>query len=441
MSLEKLQLEQGPKKVVLKGKQALFAQSKARYPAMFGGYASGKTTVGCLVGIDICLKFPGVVGAVVRNTYPELRTSTKKVFMDVLHQMDRGRSPNQRIIESENEQYNWVKFTNGSTVFFLHTQSEALFKGPEFGWFFIDQAEEMDEEQAQRITTRLRQPGYPQKGMFVGNTDKGHNWCYRWFKLKKKTNVELFEISFVDNRDNLDPYYFDEMMAYPEDWKAVNLYGSWDSPGGLVIEPLEEHMIEPFDPPEKWTRMIILDPAESTGTTAAIKAALDYDGNFYICGEYYKERKIVRDHAAGVLQLWDGKHSVIYADPNSWRKSQMGETGFVTIADRYRDSGLVAIPAANDYMASIDILRELHARTPGHKHPITGYSPAPQIYFFNRGLHNFNEELRSWMITEPDKEPCHLMDCLRYLVGSRVRKPRRPMLSRKKSGRNNFMAA
>jgi len=429
----------GRRVITLKGKQALFAQSKARYPAMFGGFASGKTTVGCLVGIDLCLRYPGIVGAVIRNTYPELRTSTKKVFMDLLHEMDRGRVPSQKIIESENEQYNIVKFTNGSMVFFLHTGSEALYKGPEFGWFLIDQAEELPEEIARKITTRLRQPGYPQKGMFVGNTDKGHNWCYRWFKLGQKPNSELFEISFVDNRDNLDKSFFDEMMSAPTDWKKVNLFGSWDSPGGLVLEPLPIHCIEAFPVPDRWPRLVGLDPADSTGTTAALAGTVDYHGNYYICNEYYHDKRLIRDHARGILMLWDSPPSHCVADPHSWAKHQAVDGQFLTLADRYREYGVAALPANDDMLTTIDILRELAEPEAGHRHPITGESPAPRLYFFYKKLPNLFEELRSWMIEEPDKEPCHATDALRYLIGSRIGTPKRRYRAYKQRRRGSYM--
>jgi hypothetical protein len=423
MGLENLPIQPEKRTIKLLGKQALFAHSKARYPAMFGGYASGKTTAGCLIGIDYCLRYPGCVGAVIRNTNPELRTSTKKVFVDLVHKIDQGKSESEKVVDTENEQYNYMRFKNGSTVFFMHTSSEGLYKGPEFGWFFIDQAEELLEDTAQRITTRLRQPGMPQKGMFVGNTDKGHNWCYRWFKLGQKANTELFDISFLDNIQNLDRYYVEEMLAYPEDWKKVNLYGSWDSPGGLVIEPTDDHMVDPFDVPTIWPKYIALDPAESTGICAALAFTVDRNGNRFYTGEYYKGRRIIKDHVPGILKLWEGQQRQIFADPNSWRKAQMGENDFVTIADRFRECGLYAIPAANAITPAVDFIRELHEPDPEHSHPITGRTPAPRMYFFKGRLTHFFEELRGWMIDAPDKEPVHLMDCLRYSILAKVGGP------------------
>lgn len=428
--------------IKLLGRQALFARSKARYPAVFGGYCSGKTMAGCLVGIQMCLEHPGITGAVIRNTYPELRTSTKWRFMWLLDLIDEGKPDNEKVVKTSNEQYQWVKFNNGSMVFFLHTASEALYKGPEFGWFFIDQVEEMEEETVQRITTRLRQPGYPHKGMFAGNTDQGHNWCYRWFKLGQKKNVELFELNFQDNIANLDAGYVDEMLSYSDEWKKINLFGSWDAPGGLVVEPGQECFVDDFVPPDKWPCYTVIDPAESTGTTATLGWTNDFDGNYFICKEYYRDRRLIKDHAAGIRALWEGRERLIIADPMSWKKHQAIETEFVTIADRYREHGISAVPAANDIIPAIDLIRELSEPDPDHKHPITGEKPAPYIYYVASKLPKFFEELRSWMIEKPDKEPCHLMDCFRYLILTRLTKAARKKLSRMhKRVRTSFMGA
>jgi hypothetical protein len=450
----------------LTGKQALvwdavMKKDHPRYIAMFGGFASGKTTVGSICGLELCLRYPGITGAVIRNTHPELRTSTKKVFMGLVDDLDRGVPKTKKIKKHFNEQYNILEMSNGSTVYFLHTASEALYKGPEFGWFLIDQAEELDEEVARKITTRMRQPGMPQKGIFVGNTDKGHNWCYRWFKLGHLHNSYLVEVSFVDNTElrERSPQFFEEMLHYPEEWKKINLYGSWDAPGGLVIEPSMDHMVEPFVPPPTWRRIVALDPAEGTGTCAALASVLDYNDNLYIIGEYYGKGKIIPEHAAGIRNIWGCLNryapsgfdrvppidwfnsSTVYVDPTSWRKRQALETGFVTVADRFRNAGIPGIAAVNDMDVSLDILRERHEPNPERKHPVTRKSPAPGIYFF-KGDHmpNFWEELRSWMIEEPDKEPVHLMDCLRYTVASNISPPKRSYMLQKSRKNRSYMS-
>ena len=154
----------------------------------------------------------------------------------------------------------------------------------------------------------------------------------------------------------------------------------------------------------------------------------------------YGKKKIIRDHAAGIKDLWGGHERQIVMDPMAWKKHQIIETEFRTIADRYREHGVPATVAPNDMMPAIDLIRELHEPDPEHKHPITGQSPAPYMYFFRHGLPNFFEELRSWMVVEPDKEPCHQMDNLRYSILSRLTGPaRRKFHQYKKFRKPSFM--
>jgi len=382
---------------------------------------SGKTVVGCLKGIDYCLKYPGIVGAVVRRTNPELESSTKKIFLDLLHQVDGTMPKNKKVILAENNQKNWVKFTNGSMVFFFHTDDEGLFKGPEFGWVLVDQAEEIPENIAQRITERLRQVGYPQQAMFIGNTDRGHNWCYHWFKKKEKPFSELIEVTILDNAENLDKGYLLDQFSRPEEEKKIWLYGSWDNPKGLVLRLTDINFIQPFNPPDGWAHYIGVDPAGSTGYCAALHAVVDYEGNIYIVNEYYQKNKLVKYHAEGILRLTD-RYKIIYMDPSAWRKQEMDKDGkpqFITLADRYREYGVYGVPAENSISIGIDMLREYAAVDPNRRHPFTGELGAPRLYFVKEKLPNLMEQLAEWMIEDPSKEPCHCLDALKYIVATR----------------------
>lgn len=455
-----------PKKMELIGKHALFfhmvntpqSEGGARHCGIFGGFGSGKSTAACLCGFDMLLKNPGVTGAVIRMTSPELRSNTMKIFMDLVRDFDWGKADNEKFETGFNMQYGIATFQNRSTVYFLHGQSEALFKGPEFGWYIIDQVEEFDEDFVVRITTRLRQPGQPQKAIYVGNTDKGHNWCYNWFKLGRKKNSGLIECSFMDNVHNLDGGIVEDLLGYPEEWKRINLFGSWDSPGGLVIEPTADHVLDAAKVriPPNWRRGLIIDPADSTGTTCAHATAVDPDGNHYVCREYYEKGRIIREHALGIKEMWckfieepmkDAEEVFEYLppdyvimDPSAWKKSQPKDDGLVLIANLYREHGITAVKAKNDMAASLDLLRERHWPHPDSKHVMTGRSPAPAIYFFKEDIPHTWEEIFSWMIEKPDKEPVHGCDCVRYFVAARLSPPRRPYVLRDVRRSMNWMA-
>lgn len=416
----------GEKRVVYKlnPKQSQFFNSQKRHVAFFGGIGSGKTLTACLRGVSLCAQHPGTVGVVIRESFPKLNDSTKRVFLEkALRPQDWGKPPNQKLELSTNNNENWTKFTNGSQVYYRHSTDEGLFKGPEYDWFLVDQAEEITEEIAKRICERLRGPNCPNVGMWVGNTDKGHNWCYRWFKLGEMKNSELVETTLLDNADNLPKEYVLEQLSKPEEEKAIYIYGSWDNPGGLVLRLNDAHFVSDFQPPDTWYQYTAVDPAGSTGYCAALGFSIDTAGNIYFMREYYRKNRLVKYHAQEILNMWETKARLIYMDPSAWRKEQGDDTRFTTLVDRYRTHGIYAVPAENAVQVGIDMLRDLSQMDEEHRHPTTGKMGAPRIYFVKKRVPNLLEEVAGWMIEDPTKEPVHACDALRYAVASKPTTP------------------
>jgi len=412
-----------PTVITFTKKQWEFFNSKARHTAFFGGIGSGKTLTACLKGIYLAETYPGIKGVVVRETHVKLNDSTKAMFVEWLELYERGKPPNEKLIYSQNNNENWIKFNNGSVVFFRHAHDEGLFKGPEYGWFLVDQAEELAEVIAKRLCDRLRQPKFPNVGMWVGNTDQGHNWCYNWFKKGEMINSALVETTFLDNIPNLNKDYVFEQINRPEEEKKIWLYGSWDNPGGKILHLTREHFIDPFEIPDTWYRYLAIDPAGSRGTTGVLAFCLDFAGNIFFIREYYGKNKIVRDHCEHIVKLWDRQPRQIFLDPSAWRRQEIdtpyGRTEFVTLADRYRKYDVYGVPAENAISVGIDILASKARVDAGHKHPFTDEYGAPHIYFVKSQLPNLMSEIDSWMYQDPSKEPVHLVDPLRYAVASR----------------------
>jgi len=418
-----------PKIIKLNPKQSAFIHSKARFRAFFGGICSGKSTTACLLGIDFCLRYPGCIGVVIRNTSPELEMSTKKIFLDHLKLLDSGKPYGQKVIHSINNNENWVKFTNGSIVFFKHTSDEGLYRGPEFGWFLIDQAEELDEKIVELIIERLRQPGMPQVGMFVGNTDRGHNWCYRWFKKGELKNCELIETTTFDNlvffEETNNMAYLESLLQRPPEWQRVKLYGKWEAISGQIVQLEPYHILPKFIVPDSWYKFVAIDPAGSTGITGALGFVRDPHGSWIIYNEYYGKNRIVKEHAEGIKKLWGGMDKVhmVFMDPSAWRKEQGAGDTFTTLVDRYREYGIYPVPAENSITIGIDLIVEKLRPDPEHKHPLTGQRGAPKLFFVKENLPNLFEELMQWSYDDPQREPVHCVDALRYSVASNPPKP------------------
>lgn len=409
-------------KIVLKGVQARFMKDQTRFPGMFGSIASGKTTLGCLKGIMYSLLYPRNYGIVLRNTHTELRTSTQKKFLELIDLYYK------KYEKSRNMQDNTITFTNGSEVQFLHSQSEDLFQGPEIGWFLVDQAEAVPERIAEKLTERLRKPGVPQQGMYVGNTNRGKNWCWRWFVRKERASSSYHPVTILDNVENLDPLYVKDLLQRPESWKKVWLFGSWDAPGGQIVTFTNEHMFDYFGPPREWRAVISIDPADGMGFCGALAGAVSFEDDYLIFKEYLEKERHVFDHARAIKAMWPGRERFDYMDPSAWRHvsipSESGKDQWITLADRYRAQGIHPAPAENAILPSIDMIQERLALDMERMHPFAQKMGAPRLYV-SRSCTKLLDQLTEWTWETIDAEEIHLIDALRYFVASRPPPPSR----------------
>lgn len=100
-----------------------------------GGYGSGKTFCGSLLGILLCLKFAGIRGLVGAKTYTLVRDTTLKTYFEHLDNMG--------FIEGKD--YEWsaslqqLKFKNKSEILFRHFDDPNSLKSLNLGFVEIEE--------------------------------------------------------------------------------------------------------------------------------------------------------------------------------------------------------------------------------------------------------------------------------------------------------------
>lgn len=204
--------------LVLNPKQRVFCNSKARYPAFVGAWATGKTMCGLLRGIQLSETFSNNLGLIVRKKFTDLRDSTLKDF---------ERYTNRSVNKANKE----IVLANGSTIMFRHGEELSGLQNVNLGWFMIEQAEEFDTaEQFDLLRGRLRRPVGLRQGMIIANT-AGHNWVWDRWKNRRLDGYELVECTSLENAENLPKDFVEDIKRLeteaPKKYKRYVL-NSWE---------------------------------------------------------------------------------------------------------------------------------------------------------------------------------------------------------------------
>ena len=118
-----------------------------------GGYGSGKTFAGSLLGILLALKYPGIRGLVGAQTYTLVRDTTLQSYFEHL----------ENIGFIEGIDYEWssslqkLSFQNGSEILFRHFDEPNKLKSLNLGFVEIEEMSEVPYETFKVLLSRMRQ--------------------------------------------------------------------------------------------------------------------------------------------------------------------------------------------------------------------------------------------------------------------------------------------
>ncbi|MFI3301299.1 MAG: phage terminase large subunit [Candidatus Gastranaerophilales bacterium] len=166
-----------------------------------GGYGSGKTFSGSLLGILLCLKFPGVRGLVGAQTYTLVRDTTLQTYFEHLESMG----------FVEKKDYEWsaslqkLTFKNGSEILFRHFDEPNKLKSLNLGFVEIEEMSDIPYETFKMLLGRMRQK--PKKNWknftyrIFGHTnpEMQRGWVYKTFSDKRPVNYRLITAPTTQN--------------------------------------------------------------------------------------------------------------------------------------------------------------------------------------------------------------------------------------------------
>ena len=211
-----------------------------------GGYGSGKTFAGSLLGILLALKFPGVRGLVGAQTYTLVRDTTLNTYFEHLDNMG----------FEQGKDYDWSStlqkliFKNSSEILFRTFEEPNKLKSLNLGFAEIEEMSDIPYDTFKMLLGRMRQKirknwknfKYRIFGHTNPETHKG--WIYKTFVENKAENYRLITAPTTQNIYLPEGYCEEMKKLYDEDYyKIFVLAQSGEYNKGLVIKDFSDDNI------------------------------------------------------------------------------------------------------------------------------------------------------------------------------------------------------
>ena len=235
-------------------KQKEFAEIPHNYPldvAIYqGGFGSGKTWCGALLGILLSRKYAGARGLVGAKEYELVRKTTLVTYLEHLEML--GYKEN--IHYDYNKVDKIIRFKNGSEILFSAFDDPERFKSLNLHWAEIEEASQIDDSSFKQLLGRLRNT-YRGEGWvdfryrLFGHTnpqaEKG--WIWERFIQNRQENYRLI-IAPTTNNIYLPEHFIKSLKdSYDEEYYKINVLGEFgDYSSGLVVKGFSEDNLMHF---------------------------------------------------------------------------------------------------------------------------------------------------------------------------------------------------
>lgn len=401
-------------KILLHKNQGTVFRSISRFKVVAAGRRFGKTVLACVILFYHALKNPGIYWYVA-PTYGQ----AKELAWDILLKMIPAELLAKKPHESE------LKFTlkNGATIHLKGADNPDTLVGRGLKGLVIDEVAKIRNHK--RVWEEILRPAlsdYLGFCIFI-STPKGKDYFWElWLKgQRKEDDFESWQFKTADNPHIPRSEIKAAQAVMNETYFRQEFEASFEDFTGLIWPEFEQkiHVIDEIPIPNWYETIASLDVALS-GTTAALKAAIDDDGTLYIVKEYYEQNKRASE-VSEIIKPWNSGRWLI--DPASKAKNVQRNGELYSLFNEYADNGIFAQPAENDVNAGINRVAE--------------YFKAKKIKIF-RGCKNLIHEIERYHWSEerettlgiseakPYKFLDHACDCLRYLVMSRASQAIKP---------------
>lgn len=276
--------------------------------------------------------FPGIVGGLFSSTYTSLKDrqigKIDREFPDWLGTLKENKTHGLAF-------YLHDKF-GGGVLTLKNLDETSKYKSAEFGIIGVDELTEHTVDTFNILIGSLRWAKLKKPCFIAGSNPDGigNEWVKNYF-INKEYPPELQpladEFNFVPalptDNPHLDKSYYIMLNSLPDDLRRAWLLGDWNVFKGLAFKTFtkHKHVIEPFEIPDYWTRIIGIDSGYRAPFCALFGARNPDNGRVIFYKEIYETELTDRQQARRILDLSDARElkAIRYADPAMWsRKTQ-----------------------------------------------------------------------------------------------------------------------
>ncbi len=314
------------------------------------------------------------------------------------------------------------RYPNGSEIIVGGLDKPGKVLSAEFDLIYVQQAEEVTEEDWETLSTRLRNGRMPfQQLLGDCNPSSPRHW------LKRRADLGLTPMLESRHEDNPALWmngawteYGSRYMARLDALTGVRKlrlrYGRWVQAEGVIYEGWDPlvHQVDRFEIPASWRRFRTVDFG-FTNPFVCQWWAIDEDGRMFLYRQIYRTRRTVRAHAEQINTL-TGEESIeiTVCDHDAEDSATLQECGIATTpAEKAVSVGIQAVQERlkiqPDGRARLYIVRDSLVETDElleeAKLPLSTEQEFDGYVWANKDARE-----------EPVKKDDHGMDALRYAV-------------------------
>jgi len=207
-----------------------------------GGFGSGKTFSGALLGILLCRKYPGIRGLVGAQTFPVVRDTTLVQYFEHLDNLGYRKGVHYEYIKTEAK----LIFNNKSEVLFKYFEDDKKLKSLNLGFVEIEEMSDVPESTFNMLLGRLRQAGIPKYRLFGHtNPETTKGWIYKTFVENPKPNYRLIIAPTTQNIFLPDGFVDNLKQTYDPEYFRINVLGEFgDYCKGLITKGFSKNNIK-----------------------------------------------------------------------------------------------------------------------------------------------------------------------------------------------------